>query len=187
MSPQKPPRLAIWLLNRSGFARQNPPLAGDLLEEFRNGRSAAWYLRQTIAVIFTGLARNARLFRTQLTATFLGWVTETGVSFALWRFDYPRQLRGAAFAITFLAVMLLTVWAIFRKVLRRIRPFREDGAESISEDETGLVMSGIGVLNALLMPYCVLALLRDMSLVDFILDQVVWLSIWINDILLRKS
>jgi hypothetical protein len=42
MSPRRPPALADWLLDRSGFARQNPPLAGNLLEEFRSGRSAAW-------------------------------------------------------------------------------------------------------------------------------------------------
>jgi hypothetical protein len=43
MSIRKPPRLANWLLDHSGVARQNPPLAGDLLEEFRSGRSAAWF------------------------------------------------------------------------------------------------------------------------------------------------
>lgn len=59
MSDRKPPAFADWLLNRSGFARQNPPLAGDLLEEFQSGRSAAWYWRQTLLAISTGLARNA--------------------------------------------------------------------------------------------------------------------------------
>src|SRR5580700_894882 len=59
MNDRKPPRLSNWLLNHFGVGRQNPPLAGDLLEEFRSGRSAAWFWRQTLVVILTGLARNA--------------------------------------------------------------------------------------------------------------------------------
>jgi len=48
MKSRRPPRLAVFLLNQFS---DNPPLAGDLEEEYRAGRSAAWYWRQVAAVI----------------------------------------------------------------------------------------------------------------------------------------
>jgi hypothetical protein len=51
MIHRTPPRLAIWLLEKLGFARRKPAFIGDLLEEFHSGRSRAWYWRQTVIVI----------------------------------------------------------------------------------------------------------------------------------------
>jgi hypothetical protein len=48
MTPTTPPRVATMLLNR--FAA-NDALAGDLQEEYRRGRSAAWYWRQVVAAM----------------------------------------------------------------------------------------------------------------------------------------
>lgn len=88
MNTRKPPALANWLLNRFGLARQNPPLAGDLLEEFRSGRSAAWFWRQTLVVIFSGLERNGRR---RLAGSLIGWAAEVGVAFTLRRFHVLPQ------------------------------------------------------------------------------------------------
>lgn len=107
MKMRNPPRLATWLLNRFGFGHQNPPLAGDILEEFRCGRSAAWYWRQTLVVIFTGLVQNARLFRRLLIANIIGWAAGTAVTFALWRSHHPPQLHGLAEAIAAIAVTII--------------------------------------------------------------------------------
>lgn len=191
MKPRKPPALANWLLNRSGFARQNQPLAGDLLEEFRGGRSAAWYWRQTLVVILTGLARNARLFWRSLMAYIVGWAAEVSITFTMWWFHYPRQLHGAAAIALSLTVILLTVilmlsmCSLFAKVLRRKRPSRE--AESTFENATDLVISGGGIFIGLLIGYCIVALLQNMSLWDFLLTQAIWLTIWIKDVLLQES
>lgn len=116
MSPRKPPVLANWLLNRSGFTGQNPPLAGDLLEEFRNGRSSAWYWRQTLAVIAAGLVLNARLYRRYLMAAIIGWAAEAGVTFCLWWFWVPPQLHGTAEA---LAACLVAIGVIVLAVLTK--------------------------------------------------------------------
>lgn len=46
-----PPRLATWLLERLSPARKNVPLAGDLIESFKEGRSSSWYWRQVLWAI----------------------------------------------------------------------------------------------------------------------------------------
>ena len=44
-----PPRGATWVLQHLAGGEHNDALAGDLLEEFRAGRSAVWYWRQVLA------------------------------------------------------------------------------------------------------------------------------------------
>jgi hypothetical protein len=52
-------RLALWLLGR--LAHRNEPLAGDLNEQFRSGRSAAWLWAQTLYAIGTGSFRQPQI------------------------------------------------------------------------------------------------------------------------------
>ncbi len=78
MKRPKPPVLATWLLKRSGIADGNAPLAGDLLEEFETGRSAAWYWRQTFMAIATGVYRNAWVARRYLGAFSIGYAAQAG-------------------------------------------------------------------------------------------------------------
>ena len=52
MTEKQPPALATWLLTRS--ARGNEALVGDLLEEYRQGRSALWYWRQVLTTVAIG-------------------------------------------------------------------------------------------------------------------------------------
>ena len=68
MSLRQPPALAAWLLDRLGYTRQNAALAGDLLEEYRSGRSPAWFWRQTLMVIVNGIGRNAVVLQSYLKA-----------------------------------------------------------------------------------------------------------------------
>jgi hypothetical protein len=114
MTPRKPPRLANWLLNRFGGIRQNPPLAGDLLEEFRSGRSSAWFWRQTLGTILSGLGINARRF---LVGSLIGWAAEVSVAFPLWRFHVlpqPPQIVRTIVAVAML-IFFLRLSVFFRK------------------------------------------------------------------------
>jgi hypothetical protein len=185
MSPRKPPALANWLLDRSGLAAQNPPLAGDLLEEFRNGRSAAWFWRQTLAVMVMGMGRNVRLFKRYLIANIIVWAAETGVSFALWWHNVPRQLHGRAemMAACLVAISVI-VPACWMKVFLSKRPLTPMSTAR-KEEVLGLwdgssfdkaVQRRVLLINACvpvlgLTAYCVSALFCRMTSGDLVVVQ----------------
>ena len=52
----QPPTLATRLLERLASGPHGDALAGDLIEQYRQGRSAAWYWRQVLLAILFGLA-----------------------------------------------------------------------------------------------------------------------------------
>lgn len=51
MRRTEPPFIATWLLEHFTPGDRNKVLAGDLMEEFRNGRSASWYWQQVLIAI----------------------------------------------------------------------------------------------------------------------------------------
>jgi hypothetical protein len=58
MKRTDPPALAVWMLEHLTFAAGTQALAGDLLEEFRAGRSQGWYWRQVLMAIGIGVSRQ---------------------------------------------------------------------------------------------------------------------------------
>ena len=130
MNSRRPPRLATWLLNRFGPARQNPPLVGDLLEEFGSGRSTSWFWRQTLIMIVTGFASNARRFRRLLLARLVGWAAGGGVAFGLWLCRLPARLDGLIALSS--GIALLSLWCGLA-VRQRMR--RRSDAETLSDAE----------------------------------------------------
>lgn len=56
----RPPRLATWLLEQFSPVLQNAPLAGDLIEAFKQGRSSGWYWRQVFVAILLGVPNVVR-------------------------------------------------------------------------------------------------------------------------------
>jgi hypothetical protein len=62
MSGQKsePPGGAIWLLRHLGRASRNEALTGDLIEEFREGRSPGWFWKQVLIAIAVGVLSEIR-------------------------------------------------------------------------------------------------------------------------------
>src|SRR6185437_16355317 len=60
MTPKNPLRAASWILEHMVPGGRNEALAGDLLEEFRSGRSEWWYWRQVLAAMMTGCLRAVR-------------------------------------------------------------------------------------------------------------------------------
>jgi hypothetical protein len=58
MKPKNPPAIAVWMLEHLTFADGSHALAGDLLEEFRAGRSQGWYWRQVLIAVAIGVGRQ---------------------------------------------------------------------------------------------------------------------------------
>lgn len=172
MIPRRPPRLASWLLNRSGVARRNPPLAGDLQEEFGRRRSTAWYWRQTLVAICTGTFRNARVRR--FTAAVIGWAAQAGVALVLWRFRLLPQPTHLVRTILAGAIVIpLGVWLVF---FRRTQKLKHPGTDkSLDPPVTkSLAASATDEFRFLLLQYCVIALSFGMTLDDFIVLQSIW-------------
>jgi hypothetical protein len=67
MRRAEPPALATWLVEHIGRRYRRESLAGDLIEEYRAGRSSAWYWRQVLCslVAATGHVLRTRAVRTR--------------------------------------------------------------------------------------------------------------------------
>jgi len=60
MARREPPPLASWMLEHLPSGDRDEALDGDLLEEFRSGRSESWYLRQVLAASLVSWAGSLR-------------------------------------------------------------------------------------------------------------------------------
>ena len=75
MSASHRPTLATWLLERLGSGPTHEALAGDLIEQYRQGRSGAWYWRQVLVAIIVGAANDIGAHKLlALRALVSGWV-----------------------------------------------------------------------------------------------------------------
>jgi hypothetical protein len=54
----KPPVVATWLLTRMATGDKSDSVIGDLVEQYRGGRSRWWYWRQATAAILASVARD---------------------------------------------------------------------------------------------------------------------------------
>lgn len=61
MTSSKPPALAAWLLEHLTPGDKHDALVGDLLEEFKHGRSAGWFWRQVLWAIPASLSHEMRM------------------------------------------------------------------------------------------------------------------------------
>jgi hypothetical protein len=84
MKSSVPPVLATWLLKHVRFINTDEAIAGDLLEEFTQGRSAAWYCRQVLLAIVVGFGKEVRVhWILAIRATIVGLAAITGASILL--------------------------------------------------------------------------------------------------------
>jgi hypothetical protein len=60
MRRREPPSLATWMLEHLTPAGRDEALGGDLLEEFRGGRSEGWYWWQVLSACSVGLLNSLR-------------------------------------------------------------------------------------------------------------------------------
>jgi hypothetical protein len=98
MKPSKPPSAATWILEHLTPCAYDQALAGDLLEEFRSGRTTSWYWRQVLATVKISLFRSLQGHRSAvvfavLWSTFApAWVAY--VARLQMHFDFSGILRG---------------------------------------------------------------------------------------------
>lgn len=72
MRSSQPPIVATWVLTH--FGNRNEVLAGDLVEEYRRGRTVAWYWRQVIVAILVGCGDEIRTHKLlTVRAVITGW------------------------------------------------------------------------------------------------------------------
>lgn len=93
MTPARPPRIALWLLD--SLADRNAELAGDLLEAFRARPSALWFWRQLVGAILVGQFRAASEVRPLKLVEFPSWVPEPG-SYVNRRLELQTRGLGAS-------------------------------------------------------------------------------------------
>ena len=60
MKVPQPPAMATWLLKRLALGQRQESLIGDLIEQYRQGRSASWYWRQVLMAIPVSAAKELR-------------------------------------------------------------------------------------------------------------------------------
>lgn len=74
MIRREPPPQATWMLEHLTSDTRDEALAGDLLEEFRSGRSSAWYWRQVLSACLVSWSKSLAV-RAPLLAFALLWST----------------------------------------------------------------------------------------------------------------
>jgi hypothetical protein len=71
MRRREPPGFATWMLEHLASGDPDEALGGDLLEEFRRGRSDGWYWRQVLAACAVSWMKSLRGHSSLLTFVFL--------------------------------------------------------------------------------------------------------------------
>ena len=125
----RPPRVADWLLFRLASGPRRDSLIGDLHEQYRRGRSAAWYWRQTVKAILATIVSDLRRHPAELAhalCTGLGaWVLYVMliVAPAWWlcervALDYPWMRQIAVIQWAFGPLELIGGCIVGRTMLR---------------------------------------------------------------------
>ncbi len=141
MRSSQPPRVATWLLKRLTAKGKNEALVGDLLEDFTQRRSAAWYWRQVLAAIFANLVQQLRSRGTPVRSAGIRFM------FLLVALSIPMLLpKFASHRVSWL--LLLLVVAAFSSLLAV--PFRRLterlAASRTTEAENRIVRAFVGLM-----------------------------------------
>ena len=122
MRATQPPRLATWLLDRLASGPNRESLSGDLAEQYRRGRSAAWYWRQALTALVLSAVRDMRDHRliavraVVMTWMFLiPWIFFTGWAYGTTRFWVMDMVRGSVHLEDFWNIYqapLLIMWCL---------------------------------------------------------------------------
>ena len=88
MTGQQPPWVATWLAQRLVSGPRRESLLGDLIEQYRQGRSGIWYWRQVLAAILVGTVHDLAAHKTlALRTLMIGWTL-------YYLFSFPATWAG---------------------------------------------------------------------------------------------
>jgi hypothetical protein len=185
---RRPPALANWLLDRMGCTRRNPALAGDLLEEFRSGRSAAWYWRQTLVVVANDIANSGIGLRPYLLALSAAYAAQFVVTLTLWSKNSPPALHISAWMKFGVYLLVQFVYGGYAALVNRLAvgTCSPNLKQMYCAVERGARRSPIVALAAYqsfslgLGNYCLCALIFPrFSLPALISFEIAWFVLWI--------
>jgi hypothetical protein len=138
MKASQPPILATKLLERFASGPHGDALAGDLIEQYRQGRSAAWYWRQVLSAIFVCLAKDRTLGGPALLGSLLVLLL---IVVSVGR--HPSSLGSGLFIMD---ITLVSGYGAFSAwVYRRRRP--EEREALTAGARTGLILGAIFIAN----------------------------------------
>jgi hypothetical protein len=94
MKRSHPPVLAAWLLRRFAPGPDVDAIAGDLLEHYQRGRSAAWYWREVFVAILVGTWCESRQHPLRLVgAVAAGWLVTAVLGNVMLPHEYAWLVR----------------------------------------------------------------------------------------------
>jgi hypothetical protein len=121
MKSSEPPALARWLLEHVRFTDTHEALAGDLLEDFTQGRSVTWYWRQVLEAIVVGYGKEVRIhWVLAIRAALVGLAVSAGVNIlllsligTLHKNDLMHSIpRGVPWALTSFLSGVISGWLV---------------------------------------------------------------------------
>jgi hypothetical protein len=154
MSKREPPKPALWLLKLWGSPYHSESLAGDLIEQYREGRSRAWVWRQVIVAIAAARVRFVRSMPwTAICAMLSRLFAEVAAVLALTVIvDQVRRTHslGQMMTHTFigtLAVLITMATAAFLLSLRTHRRRQTHAAIKAVMLVFGVIALGLGTIT----------------------------------------
>jgi hypothetical protein len=164
-------------------------LIGDLLEEFRGGRSALWFWRQTLTVVANCIGRRAALLQIYWIAVALGFVAQLPVSLLLFRLRVPPPVHEIGWRIAALLLIIVCL-ALAPAVGRRVfGKTSKDLKLILVRQDAGVVVQRSALIGAtafesfgcLLLLYCGCCVMGSSALfassADVIGCEFLWLGI----------
>jgi hypothetical protein len=126
MSDRVPPKFALWLLEQWGSPYHSESLAGDLIEQYQEGRSRAWCWGQVTAAIVIARAKFIRTLPWPKAGRLLSrLLAETAAVLALTvivdqgRRDHAIAGMTHRLFLGTLAALVAVAWIGFRISVRR--------------------------------------------------------------------
>src|SRR6267143_519406 len=164
MKSSQPPALATWLLDHLVPGGMNEVLAGDLLEQFGQQRSVAWYWRQVLAAIIVSFLRELRMRSIAILLAIACssvvpwrhiWITPQFKSLSNYgvRLPWPLSLAYQIALLTLLnAIVLVIAFGVYLAVTRSFNRRRFSQALLVALPVLALASTGLMFGTALPMP-----------------------------------